>query len=136
MQNELEIKSTFGLSMDFDDLFSQLPIDKPKEIDPNEDRFIIHATTIDNKTVKRVRHKVTPAVCLACGVDFVKEAYKQGRIREDEDGKPPTFDKLPHQIQEILINAVRRHTVKNHNNSEALILSESELPKKWLDTSA
>ena len=131
MQQEQEITFNSSSTLEVDDIFNMLPVSQQKkEIDPNEDKYIIYAKQIDTKTIKRVRVRITPAVCLTCGLDLVKLAFDNDRLNVDK------YEDLPEKIQEIMKQALIKHNLLQHSNAESLILSKSELPKQWLDMSA
>lgn len=121
---ESEIKP-INLSL-LDDLLQPEPV--KEEVNPNEDKYIINSRQIDTHTIKRMRVKVTPAVCDVCGFDVAKLAYEQNKLAT------PIFSDLTPEIQTVLQQAVLKHKQVAHTAADNLIVSESQLKKtkRWL----
>lgn len=86
--------------------------------------FGTYARRIDKFSIKRVRVEMTPSVCPKCRLDLAKI-----------NGLKP-WRRLNEQEQAAMKQAVRDHVNKVHDISEQDIVSESELPKRFLGTKA
>lgn len=117
-----QIKNEVDLSV-LDNVF--IP-EESKQIDETEDKYIIHSKQIDTHSIKRIRVKITPAVCDICGLDILSLAYSQNKV------STKNYDEISDELKTIMQNAVQNHKRKQHNLSDNLIVSKSQLPKKWL----
>jgi len=88
--------------------------------DEPEARYIIKETIIDKYSVKRERVKITPAVCDKCGFDV---SARNG-LGE--------YDRMSPVLQAQVQGAIAEHKSLVHTTAQDLIVTQSELPTKWL----
>ena len=125
MLEQTKIEQTNDLSLDLlDDI--NLP-EKEKEVNPDEEKYIINSKRIDAFTTKRIRVRLTPAVCDVCGIDVILLGIEQGKLPEES-----VYEKLPENVQLMLQQLIQRHKLQSHSTAENLIISKSQKSRKWL----
>ena len=85
-------------------------------------RFIIRATVVDKFTIIRKRVQMTPSMCDVHGCNFdIAEKNHFGSWRG-----------VPHWERKRLLEALEEHKQIAHNNSENYIITEDQMPTRWL----
>lgn len=82
-------------------------------------RFITRSKTIDKYNVKRERIELTPSVCQICAFDVAAKYFGD-------------WHKAPVTERNNLIAALQKHIEVAHPLSNASIVDEDQIPKRWL----
>lgn len=99
-----------------EDPFPAQPAEESEE-KSKEERYVLHQIPIDKFSTKRVRVRLTPAVCTHCGTDICA-VNNLGR-----------YEDLSEEVQGRVKRALEAHKEAYHTKAEAKVVRASELPK-------
>lgn len=90
---------------------------------PNpQNRYIVRAVVVDKFTIPRKRVLLTPSMCDVHGCNFdIAEKNDYGN-----------WQGVPRRERKALLEALEEHKEKAHNNSEDYIITEDQMPTRWL----